>query len=149
MNSAVLDSVHTNCLLNLARQLKKYVICTHIFSYTFREILPTTHKNLTQLRIMIFIPIRFLGSPLSLVPFFSTFFLKIYFCFRPIGVLSWVSGPPERNYSYELPCGCWELNLGPLEEQPVLLTTEPSLQSPKKRNSLTELEELGKHGLCI
>ena len=31
--------------------------------------------------------------------------------------------------SRELPCGCWELNLDPLEEQPVLLTTEPSLQS--------------------
>ena len=30
----------------------------------------------------------------------------------------------------EPPCGCWELNLGPLEEQAVLLTTEPSLQSP-------------------
>jgi hypothetical protein len=30
----------------------------------------------------------------------------------------------------ELPCGCWELNSGPLEEQPVLLTTEPSLQPP-------------------
>jgi hypothetical protein len=30
--------------------------------------------------------------------------------------------------SCELPCGCWELNLGgPLEEQPVLLTTESSL----------------------
>ena len=28
------------------------------------------------------------------------------------------------SYSYE----CWELNLGPLEEQLVLLTTEPSLQ---------------------
>jgi hypothetical protein len=28
----------------------------------------------------------------------------------------------------ELPCGCWELSPGPLEEQPVLLTTEPSLQ---------------------
>ena len=28
----------------------------------------------------------------------------------------------------EPPCGCWELNLAPLEEQPVLLTTEPSLQ---------------------
>ena len=26
-------------------------------------------------------------------------------------------------------CGCWELNPGPLEEQPVLLTTEPSLLS--------------------
>ena len=28
----------------------------------------------------------------------------------------------------ELPCGCWDLNSGPLEEQSVLLTTEPSLQ---------------------
>jgi hypothetical protein len=28
----------------------------------------------------------------------------------------------------ELPCGCWELNPGPLEEQPVLLSSEPSLQ---------------------
>ena len=25
-------------------------------------------------------------------------------------------------------CGCWELNSGPLEEQPVFLTAEPSLQ---------------------
>jgi hypothetical protein len=32
----------------------------------------------------------------------------------------------------ELPCGCWELNSGTLEEQSVLLTTEPSLQPPKK-----------------
>ena len=29
---------------------------------------------------------------------------------------------------YEQPCGCWELNPGPLEEQCVPLTTEPSLQ---------------------
>ena len=28
----------------------------------------------------------------------------------------------------EPPCGCWELNSGSLEEQSVLLTTEPSLQ---------------------
>jgi hypothetical protein len=28
----------------------------------------------------------------------------------------------------EPPCGCWDLNLGPSEEQSVLLTTEPSLQ---------------------
>jgi hypothetical protein len=28
----------------------------------------------------------------------------------------------------ELPCGCWKLNPGPLEEQPVLLTAKPSLQ---------------------
>ena len=28
----------------------------------------------------------------------------------------------------EPPCGCWELNSGPPEEQSVLLTAEPSLQ---------------------
>jgi hypothetical protein len=31
---------------------------------------------------------------------------------------------------YEPPGGCWELNSGPVEEQPVLLTAEPSLQPP-------------------
>ena len=31
--------------------------------------------------------------------------------------------------SCELPCGCWGMNTGhPLEEQPVFLTAEPSLQ---------------------
>ena len=30
----------------------------------------------------------------------------------------------------EPPCGCWDLNSRPLEEQLELLTTEPSLQSP-------------------
>jgi len=34
----------------------------------------------------------------------------------------------SQVYSVEPPCGCWELNSGPLEEQSVLLTTEPSLQ---------------------
>jgi hypothetical protein len=29
--------------------------------------------------------------------------------------------------SCELLCGCWELNLGPLEEQTEFLTTEPFL----------------------
>jgi hypothetical protein len=28
----------------------------------------------------------------------------------------------------EPPCGCWDLNSGPLEEQSALLTTEPSRQ---------------------
>jgi hypothetical protein len=32
--------------------------------------------------------------------------------------------------SLELPCGCWELNLWPLEE--LLLTTKPSLQPPRQ-----------------
>ena len=37
----------------------------------------------------------------------------------------------EVTDSGELPCGYWESNPGPLEEQTVLLTTEPSLQSSK------------------
>ena len=28
-----------------------------------------------------------------------------------------------QTYGYELPYGCWELNPGPLEEQPMLSTT--------------------------
>ena len=32
--------------------------------------------------------------------------------------------------SYELLCGCWELNPGPLEEQLVILTIELSLEPP-------------------
>jgi hypothetical protein len=38
--------------------------------------------------------------------------------------------------SCELPRGCWELNSGPLEGQPVLLTTEPFLQ-PHETESLS------------
>jgi hypothetical protein len=34
------------------------------------------------------------------------------------------SSEAEVKYGCELPCGCWELNPGPLEEQPVLLTVE-------------------------
>lgn len=41
-----------------------------------------------------------------------------------------VSGPLGTGVtdSCELPCGYWELNPSPLEEQPVPLTTEPSFQ---------------------
>lgn len=46
----------------------------------------------------------------------------MYVCVR-------VSDPLELElYSYKLPCGCWELNPSPPQEQAVLLTTEPSFQ---------------------
>jgi hypothetical protein len=45
-------------------------------------------------------------------------FLQVCLC---EGVSSGVTG------SYELPCGYWEFNLGPLEEQPVFITAEPYL----------------------
>jgi len=34
----------------------------------------------------------------------------------------------RSQYTWQPPCGCWDLNLRPLEEQSVLLTFEPSLQ---------------------
>lgn len=44
-----------------------------------------------------------------------------------------IVGAPETRVtgSYELPCGGWELNPAPLEEQPLLLTSESSLQPEK------------------
>ena len=37
--------------------------------------------------------------------------------------------PGKRDRGgWDLLCGCWESSPGPLEEQPVLLTAEPSLQ---------------------
>jgi hypothetical protein len=38
-----------------------------------------------------------------------------------------VSDPLELQLQAVVACGCWELNLGSLEEQPILLTAEPSL----------------------
>ena len=61
------------------------------------------------------------------------FFKKrfIYFMYMSIPLLS--SDTPEEasdpiTDGCEPPCGCWELNSGPLEEQLMLLTAEPSLQ---------------------
>ena len=56
------------------------------------------------------------------------FYLHVCLC---KGVQSPGTGATE---SYELPCGCWDLNLSPLEEQLVLLTAEPSLQPPQKKS---------------
>ena len=40
--------------------------------------------------------------------------------------------PEEDIGSITDGCGCWDLNLGPLEEQSLLLITEPSFQpSPR------------------
>jgi hypothetical protein len=54
------------------------------------------------------------------------FYLHICLC-ENVGLLA--TGVTE---SCELWGGCWELNPGPLEKQPVLLTTESSPQPPPK-----------------
>jgi hypothetical protein len=69
------------------------------------------------------------GSSAQLLFFlflFLFFFFKFYSykytvaIFRPTRLDPFMDG-------CEPPCGCWELNSGPLEEPSVLLTEEPSL----------------------
>jgi len=69
--------------------------------------------------------------------FFFFFFLKHLFimytsyCFLPAYTPAGQKRAPDLIIDgCEPPCGCWELNSGPLEEQTVLLTSEPSLQPP-------------------
>ena len=60
--------------------------------------------------------------------------LKLFFNFMYMSTLSACMPPCQKRASdpitdgCEPPCGRWELNSGPLEEQAVLLTIEPSLQ---------------------
>ena len=44
----------------------------------------------------------------------------------------------------EAPCGCWDLNSGPMEEQSVLLTAEPALQFIHIFKPLKKLSTVGK-----
>jgi hypothetical protein len=57
-------------------------------------------------------------------------------CLSPVCVYAWCPGRPEEVATSprtaftnicEPPCGRWELNPGPLEEQPVFLTAEQPL----------------------
>ena len=74
---------------------------------------------------------------LSILDLISLLF-NVFWCFICMYVFVQMFGP-EVTDSCELPCGCWELNLCPLEEQSVLLTTEPGLQP---RDSYVESESL-------
>ena len=60
---------------------------------------------------------------------FPTYFFLIFIVYLTLFYVHEGIRSPATGYldSCELPCGCWELNLGPLEEQSVLLTTEPFL----------------------
>lgn len=47
----------------------------------------------------------------------------------------------ELGNGCEPSCGCWEPNPSPLQEQPVLLTTELSLQPPVILKNILKLAE--------
>ena len=77
-----------------------------------------------------------LGS-LSPYSFFFSFFKIYLFIFVYTVLPVYMSAGQKREPDLitdvcEPPCGCWELNSGLLEEQSVLLSSEPSLQSPTR-----------------
>jgi hypothetical protein len=74
-----------------------------------------------------------LGGYLFLKNIYLFIYLLVYLLYVSTPKLS--SDTPERASDFitggcEPPCGCWDLNLGPLEEQSALLTAEPSHQLP-------------------
>lgn len=77
---------------------------------------------------------KFMPRKITLSLHFFLFILHyVHECFTCMYVCALhipVGSPgPEVTDGCELPCGCLELNLGTLQEQPVVLTTKPSLQS--------------------
>ena len=61
-------------------------------------------------------------------PFLKDVFIYYVYSVLPVFILTQQKRAPVLTIDgYEQPCGCWELNWDPLEEQPVLLTSEPSL----------------------
>jgi hypothetical protein len=67
----------------------------------------------------------------STCPAIHSFFFKSYLfvCLFNACEYNVAAFRHSRRGQLQIPCGCWELNSGPLEEQSVLLTSEPSLQS--------------------
>jgi hypothetical protein len=66
---------------------------------------------------------------------FYFIFLKIYLFYvyeHTVAVFNQKRALDPITDGFEPPCGCWELNSGPLEEQSVLLTTQPSLLPPTR-----------------
>jgi hypothetical protein len=77
----------------------------------------------------------------TLTWFFFFFFLMIYLFYLYEYTVAVFRHIRKKNASdpiiegCEPSHGCWELNSGPLEERPVLLTAEPSLQPLKLGSS--------------
>ena len=69
------------------------------------------------------------------VPFYSVWMFYLHVCLCTTRMCTTEAREGSRSpgtwvtHSCELLCKCWELNLSPLEEQPVLLTTPPVLGS--------------------
>jgi hypothetical protein len=88
--------------------------------------------------IMNYIEVGWYSLTSKISVLFFVFFLKdftLHFFFKLIYYYSCLQIHQKRASDLimggcEPPCGCWDLNSGPSEEQSALLTPEPSLQPP-------------------
>ena len=70
----------------------------------------------------------YLGIPNLLTSkIFLRFIYLMYMSALPLSSDTPEAGIRPITNGCEAPCGCWEMNAEPLEEQTVLLTAEPSL----------------------
>ena len=61
-----------------------------------------------------------------LLLFFKIYLFYVFEC----SLCLYACGADPIRDSFETPCHCWELNSSPLEEQPVLLSTQSSFLQP-------------------
>ena len=70
-----------------------------------------------------------MGPSIFCLIILSSYFLNIYLLYiKYTGQTDQKRASDLITDGWEPPCGCWDLNSGPLEEQSMLLTAEPSLQ---------------------
>ena len=108
---------------NLKRSF--FSVCCHIYCVMVPIVIQKVF-NFTRPHLLIF----YLSSCAVSVLFRESFLNLFIYCV--CNILSACMSKGQKRApdliidGCEPPCGCWELNSGPLEEQVVLLTTEPS-----------------------
>jgi len=106
------------------------VLSTFLSPWGFR-LLDKLTGDKPQCKFMLYFGSRV--KPDATIPQTWFFFKHFIYLLYIMITLSLSSDTPEEvirliSDGCEPPCGCWDLNSGPWEEQSVLLTTEPSLQ---------------------
>jgi hypothetical protein len=77
------------------------------------------------------------GDRISSFLFSERFIYYVYSVLSACVPADQKKAPDPITDGYEPPCGCWELNSGPLEEQTVLLTSELSPAQDQLFHGLT------------
>jgi hypothetical protein len=127
--------LHTTCMPDTLEPVTQSCSC-HLGTETWTHALWENYKCSEQLSYLCSLYMKSLFFVFCFLRqgFFFLFFLKKIYLFHVCGYIVTVFRYTLRRHlipisdGCELPCGCWELNSGPLEEQSMLWTAAPSLQ---------------------